>query len=318
MKLLGYNYVTYAYVIAIPLRILDKNSPLECAPLSLSIGIAHMRFAHSLLLSSLALTSSFSFAQSFTLPIWKEEAQALGYELPKPIGFNLSYMALEQNIDVNSIDLKGLPIWVPELDMQAEQGSQTSEVLTLRADMWLFPFLNLYVLGGKMTGTSETAVNVHNKFLGDYRIDNFKLDLDGYLYGGGVVLAGGYKQIFGLVDISYTETELTVIDGSISAWVISPRIGYDFYQQGLPLRVWGGAMYQNVEQSLSGKLSDLNLPPFIENIAKSGTFHIEQQLSTPWNPILGMQYQINPNLYLLAEAGFGDRTSLFTSIDFRF
>ncbi|WP_318435047.1 TonB-dependent receptor [Photobacterium leiognathi] len=277
-----------------------------------------MRFAHSLLLSSLALTSSFSFAQSFTLPIWKEEAQALGYELPKPIGFNLSYMALEQNIDVNSIDLKGLPIWVPELDMQAEQGSQTSEVLTLRADMWLFPFLNLYVLGGKMTGTSETAVNVHNKFLGDYRIDNFKLDLDGYLYGGGVVLAGGYKQIFGLVDISYTETELTVIDGSISAWVISPRIGYDFYQQGLPLRVWGGAMYQNVEQSLSGKLSDLNLPPFIENIAKSGTFHIEQQLSTPWNPILGMQYQINPNLYLLAEAGFGDRTSLFTSIDFRF
>ncbi|WP_318485579.1 TonB-dependent receptor [Photobacterium leiognathi] len=277
-----------------------------------------MRFAHSLLLSSLALTSSFSFAQSFTLPIWKEEAQALGYELPKPIGFNLSYMALEQNIDVNSIDLKGLPIWVPELDMQAEQGSQTSEVLTLRADMWLFPFLNLYVLGGKMTGTSETAVNVHNKFLGDYRIDNFKLDLDGYLYGGGVVLAGGYKQIFGLVDISYTETELTVIDGSISAWVISPRIGYDFYQQGLPLRVWGGAMYQNVEQSLSGKLSDLNLPPFIENIAKNGTFHIEQRLSTPWNPILGMQYQINPNLYLLAEAGFGDRTSLFTSIDFRF
>ncbi|WP_305374275.1 TonB-dependent receptor [Photobacterium leiognathi] len=277
-----------------------------------------MRFAHSLLLSSLALTSSFSYAQSFTLPIWKEEAQALGYELPKPIGFNLSYMALEQNIDVNSIDLKGLPIWIPELDMQAEQGSQTSEVLTLRADMWLFPFLNLYVLGGKMTGTSETAVNVHNKFLGDYRIDNFKLDLDGYLYGGGVVLAGGYKQIFGLVDISYTETELTVIDGSISAWVISPRIGYDFYQQGLPLRVWGGAMYQNVEQSLSGKLSDLNLPPFIENIAKNGTFHIEQQLSTPWNPILGMQYQINPNLYLLAEAGFGDRTSLFTSIDFRF
>ncbi|PSV07061.1 hypothetical protein [Photobacterium leiognathi] len=277
-----------------------------------------MRFAHSLLLSSLALTSSFSYAQSFTLPIWKEEAQALGYELPKPIGFNLSYMALEQSIDVNSIDLKGLPIWIPELDMQAEQGSQTSEVLTLRADMWLFPFLNLYVLGGKMTGTSETAVNVHNKFLGDYRIDNFKLDLDGYLYGGGVVLAGGYKQIFGLVDISYTETELTVIDGSISAWVISPRIGYDFYQQGLPLRVWGGAMYQNVEQSLSGKLSDLNLPPFIENIAKNGTFHIEQQLSTPWNPILGMQYQINPSLYLLAEAGFGDRTSLFTSIDFRF
>lgn len=300
------------------LRILDKNSPLECAPLSLFMGIAHMRLTHSLLLGSLTLASSFSYAQSFTLPLWKEKAEALGYELPKPIGFNLSYMALEQNIDVTSIDLKGLPIWVPELDMQAEQGKQTSEVLTLRADMWLFPFLNLYVLGGKMTGTSETAVNVHNKFLGDYRIDNFKLDLDGYLYGGGVVLAGGYKQLFGLVDISYTETELTVIDGSISAWVISPRIGYDFYQQGVPLRVWGGAMYQNVEQSLSGKLTDLDLPAALHPLVKDGTFHIEQQLSTPWNPIVGMQYQVSPSLYFLAEAGFGDRTSIFTSIDFRF
>ncbi|KPA54443.1 hypothetical protein VT25_02120 [Photobacterium leiognathi subsp. mandapamensis] len=277
-----------------------------------------MRLTHSLLLGSLALASSFSYAQSFTLPLWKEKAEALGYELPKPIGFNLSYMALEQNIDVTSIDLKGLPLWVPELDMQAEQGKQTSEVLTLRADMWLFPFLNLYVLGGKMTGTSETAVNVHNKFLGDYRIDNFKLDLDGYLYGGGVVLAGGYKQLFGLVDISYTETELTVIDGSISAWVISPRIGYDFYQQGVPLRVWGGAMYQNVEQSLSGKLTDLDLPAALHPLVKDGTFHIEQQLSTPWNPIVGMQYQVSPSLYFLAEAGFGDRTSIFTSIDFRF
>ncbi len=93
-----------------------------------------------------------------------EEDPSFRLRITKPIGSNLS-MALEQNIDVNSIDLKGLPIWVPELDMQAEQGSQTSKVLTLRADMWLFPFLNLYVLGGKMTGTSETAVNVHNKVL---------------------------------------------------------------------------------------------------------------------------------------------------------
>lgn len=132
------------------------------------------------------------------------------------------------------------------------------------------------------------------------------------------MLAGGYKQIFGLVDISYTETELTVIDGSISAWVISPRIGYDFYQQGVPLRVWGGAMYQNVEQSLSGKLTDLDLPAALHPLVKDGTFHIEQQLSIPWNPIVGMQYQVSPSLYFLAEAGFGDRTSIFTSIDFRF
>ncbi len=64
-----YHYVYY-----------DKNSPLECAPLSLSIGIAHMRLAHSLLLSSLALTSFFLLRSNLYSPIWKK-TQALGYEL---------------------------------------------------------------------------------------------------------------------------------------------------------------------------------------------------------------------------------------------
>jgi len=33
---------------------------------------------------------------------------------------------------------------------------------------------------------------------------------------------------------------------------------------------------------------------------------------------MGAQYQINPNLNLLAEFGFGDRQSAFVSIDFRY
>ncbi len=37
-----------------------------------------------------------TWASEFSLPIWKEKAEALGYELPKPIGFNLSYMTMEQ------------------------------------------------------------------------------------------------------------------------------------------------------------------------------------------------------------------------------
>ncbi|UJZ95800.1 TonB-dependent receptor [Photobacterium damselae subsp. damselae] len=281
------------------------------------------------LLCGLAVSSS-AFAQSFSLPIWKEKAEALGYDLPKPIGFNLSYMSLEQGIQVDSIGFSGLhlPNFIRGIDMQAEQGKQTSEVVTLRADMWLFPFLNVYALAGKMTGKSETSVNYavsvkpllpgrpDHKIKG--RIDNFSLDLDGYLYGGGIVLAGGYENWFGLVDASYTQTQLTVIDGNIDAWVISPRVGYDFHKLGVPLRIWGGAMYQNVEQSLSGQLSELGLPSALNPIVKDGKFHIEQRLTTEWNPIMGAQYQINPNLNLLAEFGFGDRQSAFVSIDFRY
>ncbi|WP_032468370.1 hypothetical protein [Vibrio sp. RC586] len=256
------------------------------------------------------------WAETFSLPIWKEKAQALGYELPKPIGFSLSYMTMEQGIDVDSIALQGLGR-LP-LKLQAEPGRQHTEVLTLRADAWIFPFLNLYGLVGKLDGYSTTDVNV--KFLGSTTpIKDFRLDLDGYTTGVGGVLVGGYQNWFALVDASFTQSRLTVIDGTIDALVISPRVGYDFYKHGYPLRLWAGAMYQDVEQTLQGSLADLGLPSQLTALLpKEAGFVVKQHLRTPWNPLVGLQYQINDCWYLLGELGLGDRQSLFFSLDRRF
>ncbi|MCW8336009.1 TonB-dependent receptor [Vibrio sp. SCSIO 43135] len=284
---------------------------------------------YSLLLS--LLVSPSVFASSFSLPIWKEKAEALGYELPKPIGFNISYMSMEQGISVDSIMLKGLDI--PGLALDAQDGTQKTEVVSFRADVWLFPFLNVYALFGILEGYSQTDVdasltmNIPPLFPGgkphEYTvngtINDFRLDLDGYTKGVGFVLAGGYGNWFGLVDASYTQSDLTIIDGQIDAIVVSPRVGYDFNTHDVPLRVWVGAMYQDVEQHLSGSVADLGLPPGLAGIVPSDArFEVTQHLTTPWNPLVGMQYQINKDWYLLGEAGFGDRQSIFFSIDRRF
>lgn len=279
----------------------------------------------------LLLGSTASVAESFSLPIWKEEAEARGYVLPKPFGFNVSYMSLEQGIAVDSIGFEGLsflgrPLPSDWIAVEAAPGRQKSEVVSLRADVWLFPFLNVYGMVGKLSGYSETNVTVGLKGSSSLKGDPlpFRLDLDGNLYGAGLVLAGGYGNWFGLVDASYTQTDLTVIDGAIDAYVVSPRVGYDFTNKGVPLRLWAGAMYQDVEQSLSGQISNLDLPADLKKILgpfdpkKEARFNVEQRLITDWNPIIGMQYQISPSLYLLGEAGFGDRTSLFFTVDMRF
>lgn len=273
------------------------------------------------------LTSLFSFsaqAESFSLPIWKDEAEALGYELPKAVGISLSYMTLEQGINVDSIALNGLtlPKWVG-LDMEANGGMQKTDVMSLRADVWLFPFLNLYALVGMIEGYSQTDVDVQASLFGHAlpkgQIKDFRLELDGYTYGVGTVLAGGYGNVFALVDMSYTQTSMTVIDGEIDAVVISPRIGYDFTKHGVPIRLWAGAMYQDVEQVLQGKVKDLDLPSqFASIVPDDASFRVEQHLKTKWNPLLGMQYKVNDDWYLLGEVGLGDRKSAFLSIDHRF
>ncbi|NVC61517.1 TonB-dependent receptor [Vibrio sp. 05-20-BW147] len=255
-----------------------------------------------------AACSTPTVADSFSLPIWKEDAEALGYTLPKPIGFNLSYMTMEQGINVDSIDLQGLDF----IQLNADPGKQYTEVLTLRADVWLFPFLNIYGLVGKLDGYSTTDVTLTIGPFPSKKIQDFRLDLDGYTTGFGFVLVGGYENWFALMDASITQSRLTVIDGTIDAIVVSPRVGYDFNSNGIPLRLWAGAMYQDVEQTLKGSL---DLPPFVTSDLR---FEVQQHLQTPWNPIVGMQYQINESWYLLGEFGFGDRQSMFFSVDRRF
>nr|WP_237467887.1 TonB-dependent receptor [Vibrio stylophorae] len=257
-------------------------------------------------------------SQNFSLPIWKEKAEALGYVLPKPFGINVNYMSLEQGIAVDSIAFGGSSAldFVGKLfDFSAEGGTQSTEVLNLRADVWLLPFLNVYGMAGKITGHSKTTVVMKGRLSQKETRFPFELNLDGDLYGAGLVLVGGYENWFALVDASYTKTNLTVIDGGIDAIVISPRLGYDFNQMGVPLRLWVGGMYQDVEQSLSGDMKSIGLN--IPNL-ESARFYVEQHLSTQWNPIAGAQYQLSPNWYLLGEFGMGERRSAFVSIDYRF
>lgn len=289
------------------------------------------------LLLLLAALSSGANATSFTLPIWKEKAEALGYELPKPIGFSIGYMSMEQGINVDSIKLQGvIPPKLEKLvglDLAANEGIQKTDVISFRTDVWIFPFLNVYAMVGKLSGYSQTdvdataSVNIPGFWpiwpeineSHTFKIPNFKLDLDGYTKGVGIVLAGGHNQWFGLVDASFSQSTLTVIDGEINAWVISPRVGYDFASHGVPVRLWAGAMYQDVEQSLSGKLSDLNLFGKTRSLGlDDATFHVEQHLTTPWNPLIGAQYEITKSWNLLGEVGLGDRQSLFVSLERRF
>ncbi|MFA0439342.1 TonB-dependent receptor [Vibrio sp. 10N.222.51.C12] len=265
------------------------------------------------------------------LPLFKEEAEARGYTLPEAFGLSLGYMNVSQGINVDSIALTGLPSIVKALNIKTEGGYQESEVLTLKADVWVLPFLNFYAIGGKLNGYSETTIKSVDGTLdlgiigeSDFHIDNldapFRLDLDGHMYGAGTVIAGGYASVFALVDASYTKTKLTVIDGEIDSIVVSPRIGYDFSRNSdWPLRAWVGAQYQNIEQTLTGNVKDLPLGSIGDlGFIQDAKFTVNQSLANNWNSLVGAQYEFTPNWVLISEIGFGQRKSFFMTLDARF
>jgi hypothetical protein len=273
-----------------------------------------------------------SLAQGFELPIWKSEAEERGYILPEAFGISVGYMHVEQGINVDSIMFEGLKIGqidIPQewIQIGTKDSFQKSDVFTIRADVWLFPFLNFYAIGGKIKGYTQTTIDVsigENLGLPVANDLPFKLDLDGNMYGGGLVVAGGYGNWFTLVDASVTKTNLTVIDGGIDSFVATPRFGYDFTHTGFPLRAWVGAQYQDIQQSLSGNISDLDLPSelaaLIElvNADDEGRFNVEQSLATDWSPVAGFQYSFNKTFNLIGEFSFGERESVFLTLDTRF
>ncbi|KHT61899.1 hypothetical protein RJ45_20415 [Photobacterium gaetbulicola] len=288
-----------------------------------------------------ALVSPFSFAQQSFFPIWGDEAEKLGYTLPKPYGFSLSYMDMSNPITVNSIALNGHPL-LEAIDVDANHADFTGSNITLRGDVWIFPFMNLYGILGYTQGTSKAKINslscdssslsgFENKALcglvnlvGGNLPDDvmFELDMDGGTYGIGTTLAGGVGNWFALVDMNYTYTKIAAIDGSIKTFVAAPRVGHRWeYDGGRELRVFVGAMYQDVQQELSGDLKSLNLPDFLDPIIDStpdAGFEVSQSADEKWNGIVGFQYAFNRDWDILMEAGFGDRETLFFALGRRF
>ncbi|WP_179023120.1 virulence protein [Shewanella sp. Scap07] len=266
------------------------------------------------------------YARAF--PIWAQEAIDLGHQLPKPYGFSVTVMDMEQPLIVDSVNFSGLGPIDDMISINGSEAFQESETITFRADMWVLPFLNLYGILGHTKGSSVANVQVEadiSDVLPCFRPPcvitsdpfDFELNFKGTTYGVGGTLVGGVGNWFALLDVNYTNTNLDILDGEISTIVVSPRMGYRIPTGNNEMQIWFGAMYQNVEQTFSGYLHDIGIG---NNVAmlENAKFEVNQHLEDKWNGLLGGQISINQQLDLLLEVGFGTRTSGMLSVGYRF
>lgn len=275
-------------------------------------------------------------------PLFREMAE--GYDLPEPYGAGLNHMRIRQGIAVDSIRFTGLSMGKLPLDnlisVTAGNTRQKSHTETLRLDAWVLPFMNVYGLAGRTKGHSVSDVKVSvPAFTGGafpsapVQTMPFRLDFKGTTYGAGATLAGGVNDSFASLDMNYTQTRFDVLDGHINAFTFTPRVGYRFTTPGntalhLPqgkLSLWVGSMYQDIQQTFRGQLADLSMPSpalqqWLSRLNKNGNarFEVTQHLTTPWNMLAGVRYDVTPDFNLTAEAGFGGRDSIFLSGEYRF
>jgi hypothetical protein len=231
------------------------------------------------------------------------------------------------------IDVRNLKIGFASADRNVERVTFSDSrvrdtAATARLDVWLLPFANIYGIIGYIDGEAELDVNLPGITIdvpgsgsvpiADPDTLHFDIDYSGATYGGGLTLAGGYKNLFGSLDANYTYTDIDIVDGDIKTLTVSPRLGVLVDPSVIKgsLALWVGAMYMDYKQTVT---DTVNLKE-IDSSAPSANldFEIDIKNEAPWNFLMGGQWEITKRWQMTAEAGVGNRRQIILGTTFRF
>jgi len=251
------------------------------------------------------------------LPLLADEAVKRGYELPLPLGVSGLFYYVERDISISDlrIGVDGAPLRGVSDFVNLGSRSHVS-VAVARLDAWLLPFLNVYGLLGYVHNETTTRGTVTIPTLGprpgSRTFDTSgKTELNGFLGGAGLTLAAGYKNLFLLGDINYSQTDIG-FDDRFKALIGSVRTGWNGKVLDTPVRLWVGAMYWGTKSTAKATVD-------VPNVGRV-SFEADQGPTHPVNPMVGASTTLFRRWDAFIEYGFypPDIQTVAAGLTFRF
>lgn len=245
-----------------------------------------------------------------TFPLWQSIAK--GKELPPPYGIRALYYWQNHDYDLTSLGVSSA--MMPAIGAMAS-GLDTSTMdvendvtqMGAQLEVWLLPFLQVYGVIGHVDGETEVDMS-RNPVAAGMGLNKMNVDYDGMVYGFGATLAYSIDYVFLALNGVITSTDLEQ-ESSVDCYIVRPMIGA---KRG-PLSAWVGAMYQDAQEEHKG---DLVLPTLQGPLPVS--YDLELDETDPWNFIVGAEYEITQNWFVMAEVGLGGRTQVEAAVGYKF
>lgn len=271
-------------------------------------------------------------------PIWGDRVREMGIELPKPFGLSVGRAGLDLPLDVMRTTATLSDTVIADLPkgkvrMDNLQGTN----LSLRADMWVLPFLNLYGFMGETYGNINVSFDLPTDLvsqitsglgadpftqaftdtflqLGDNGISIERdFEFAGRTRGLGFTLAGGYKKFFMVADFNASKSKIDLLDDSVFSKVWSYRFGWNGHIKDRRARAWVGFMTHDVTQTAVVDLSGLNLP-----LLGDIKINLDVNDDKGKTPLAGFSVQLSDSWSFITDARFGERQMLNTMLEYRF
>lgn len=290
-------------------------------------------------------------------PIWGKRLSKKGFDLQYPIGIGLNPFAASQKVIISdlAVGINGKDP-VPMDFIKFGEVKANVRTVTIRPDLWIFPFMDIYAIGGVTYTQTNVSITAPIAF-------STKANFNGTTFGVGTTLAGGYHGIITIIDLNHTWSTLGNIKGSVQATMFAPRLGMTFPFNNDPeqsLAVWVGASGIFVNRTTEGTVNLNDLHPKasqsdLESIANESAswyqalspakravvkqiaqkmldkingitskdiiinYSLNKRPVSDWSMSFGAQYQINHHWQIRSEVGFlGGRESLLVSGNYRF
>ena len=265
-------------------------------------------------------------------PLMGDMVRRKGIDLPLPFGISVAYRNQDMNIPFNDFVINGVRL-NDIFDPEGSMGSVTAESISVRGDINILPFWNLFAYVGQINVdaivdaqyTGNVGNSLKNKLndklpgLGNKLCEsasalcqqsNFDipLHLEYDLVGVGTTLSVGYKEFFASLTGSYSQTRLKGSDNWGDGLItVQPMLGYQFIEQRAQFFI--GAEYQGLDPRLAGtvKLDDLEFD-----------YDIGVDINK-WAYMVGFNKQIGKNYNLTVLYNKGEsRDALTLNMGYRF
>ncbi len=267
------------------------------------------------------------------MPMFGKTAKKNDRSFSLPFGVGFHSIFYDQGYTASNLQLKSdSSAFTARADTMYQKTTAYELKGSIRPNIWLFSFLNVYGVFGYTKGVISPNlvipyVMIENPLIIDtIRVDTtFEIkDEIGYVgptYGIGATFSMGFDYFFIMADYNYSITNPTDLEENLHNHFFSPKVGVLLGKSKKKIfgAMWLGAMFISNDQSFSGKIdvADIN-SAFIPLLGEEAEYSGDISANNRWNIVIGGSIVINHHHHLTLEVGFLERKQISFGYDFRF
>jgi len=208
----------------------------------------------------------------YMLPIWGAKVVARGYDIPYSAGVSVNYFTQTSSLILNNlyVGFNNGPMYNLDELVRFNEAEAWASAFTVRPDVWLLPFLNVYAILGKSESSTTIDAGVYLPNIDNewQQVTSFstKAKFTATTMGFGMTPTMGVGGGWIALDMNVAWTDVSALDKPVFTFVFGPRVGKTF-KFGRPeqnIAFWVGGFRVQFSSETKGSLDLAEVVPVDE------------------------------------------------------